>query len=325
MQIFLPQIGLFWVWRGNVRSRAGWLLKTIIVGVYIIDIALAGLWLYLPWLTPAFYMLLLFSASYQAYRTVASSKKWLPTWTIGEVLRTTISFVWATVLIGHTAYLFSGWRLPDAVAVELKFPLDNGTYYVTNGGTNRILNEHLAPAAMMSAGFYVEAYAVDILKLESLGRRGSATVPHDLFEYEIYGEPVYAPCSGTVVHSEGGLPDLIPPDKDPSNAAGNHIIIACKGVLVILQHLKNGSIRTSIGQSVERGQRIAKVGNSGLTSEPHLQIHAQRIGTQGLAGEPLPIKFNGRFLVRNSLVLRNPVHRGTIGMDAIFGGAAADE
>ena len=49
---------------------------------------------------------------------------------------------------------------------------------------------------------------------------------------------------------------------------------------------------------------IGQVGNSGNTSEPHLHIHAQRPAENDafLSGEPLPIRLNGRFLVRNDLL-----------------------
>jgi murein DD-endopeptidase MepM/ murein hydrolase activator NlpD len=47
---------------------------------------------------------------------------------------------------------------------------------------------------------------------------------------------------------------------------------------------------------VKEGQRIGRVGNSGNTSEPHLHIHAERDG----AG--VPLRFDGRFPVRNDLV-----------------------
>jgi hypothetical protein len=47
-----------------------------------------------------------------------------------------------------------------------------------------------------------------------------------------------------------------------------------------------------------------KVGNSGNTGEPHLHIHAQRPGPPGApwSGDPLPIRFDGRFLVRGERV-----------------------
>jgi murein DD-endopeptidase MepM/ murein hydrolase activator NlpD len=54
---------------------------------------------------------------------------------------------------------------------------------------------------------------------------------------------------------------------------------------------------------VQVGDMLGQVGNSGNTSQPHLHLHAERGGAadQILTGEGVPIEFEGRFLVRNSL------------------------
>ncbi|MGI9182408.1 MAG: hypothetical protein ACR2H9_18165 [Longimicrobiaceae bacterium] len=51
---------------------------------------------------------------------------------------------------------------------------------------------------------------------------------------------------------------------------------------------------------------LGRVGNSGNTTQPHLHIHGERGGTATsiLDGEGVPIRFDGHFLVRNSLVRR---------------------
>jgi hypothetical protein len=48
------------------------------------------------------------------------------------------------------------------------------------------------------------------------------------------------------------------------------------------------------------------VGNSGNSDEPHLHIHAQRPGVlwDPFKGDPLPMRFEGRFLVRNDRITR---------------------
>lgn len=104
-----------------------------------------------------------------------------------------------------------------------------------------------------------------------------------------------------------GLPDENAPHPDPENPAGNHVVVRCaqQGVDVLLAHVMNGSVAVKPGQSVEVGQFLGRVGNSGNSSEPHLHIHAVKTGSGSvLDGEGVPIRFDGRFLVRNSLVLR---------------------
>jgi murein DD-endopeptidase MepM/ murein hydrolase activator NlpD len=104
-----------------------------------------------------------------------------------------------------------------------------------------------------------------------------------------------------------GLKDLQPPATDPTHMAGNHVLLQCDSVWVLLGHLQRGSVRTSAGQQVRAGQMLGQVGNTGNTDEPHLHIHAQRPGSPDapLSGAPLPISFGGRFPARNSRI-RSP-------------------
>ncbi len=42
-----------------------------------------------------------------------------------------------------------------------------------------------------------------------------------------------------------------------------------------MAHLKKGSVRVKVGDVVSVGQEIARCGNSGNTSQPHLHIQVQ--------------------------------------------------
>lgn len=93
-------------------------------------------------------------------------------------------------------------------------------------------------------------------------------------------------------------------DTDREHMAGNHVILRCAGVDVLLGHLRPGSIGVSVGDRLQTGAVIAEVGNTGNSEEPHLHVHAQTPGTTEapMAGEPLPVRFDGRYLVRNQRV-----------------------
>lgn len=62
------------------------------------------------------------------------------------------------------------------------------------------------------------------------------------------------------------------------------------GVYSLLCHLKPGSIYVHVGQAVARGERIARCGNSGNTTEPHLHFQLQA-GRDFCAAPSLPIPF----------------------------------
>jgi len=94
--------------------------------------------------------------------------------------------------------------------------------------------------------------------------------------------------------------------RDGDHMAGNHVIIRCatnEDTFVGLAHLLAGSMRASVGDAARKGQPIARVGNSGNTTEPHLHIHA-KIGGESdcmLDGCGVPLRIRGRFLMRNDL------------------------
>ena len=136
------------------------------------------------------------------------------------------------------------------------------------------------------------------------GFRAKGLQPSDPAAYVIYGVPVYAPCSGVVKIAMDGLPDMPVPQKDRDHMAGNHVLLRCAGADVLLGHLQPGSLKVTAGDQIAVGQPIGAVGNSGNTGEPHLHIHAQQAGTtlEPISGNPLPIRMDGRFLVRNGLV-----------------------
>ena len=98
---------------------------------------------------------------------------------------------------------------------------------------------------------------------------------------------------------------MIPPEMDRQHMTGNHVILHCASAWVVLGHLKKGSVQVAAGQLVTQGLRLGRVGNTGNTGEPHLHIHAQRPGTEEapLSGEPLPIRFDQRYPVRNARIV----------------------
>ena len=89
---------------------------------------------------------------------------------------------------------------------------------------------------------------------------------------------------------------MVPLSMDKKRPLGNYVAINHEGTIVYLAHMMKGSLLVKKGDLVKVGQPIGKVGNSGNTSEPHLHMHAQK-ESQGV-----PITFNGKFLVRNTVI-----------------------
>lgn len=148
------------------------------------------------------------------------------------------------------------------------------------------------------------AWAVDVVAVEVLGLRATGIVPADSVRYLSFGRPVATPCGGTVVVSVDDQADLALPKSDVRNRAGNHIILECHGAHVVMAHLRRGFLLVTSGESVQEGQLLAHEGNAVATDEPHLHIHAQRPGRPWapMGGDPIPITFDGRFLLRGQRI-----------------------
>jgi hypothetical protein len=141
-----------------------------------------------------------------------------------------------------------------------------------------------------------------------------------LEDYWAYGADVLAPCDCLVVSVKDGIDDNRPRvETNPSEPFGNVIVLeAAPSIYVVLGHLLPNSVFVTPGQRVRSGQRIARVGNSGNSTEPHLHMHLQD-GTKLKAGDGVPLSFtgivqNGQLMNEATLlrgdVVHMPVERG---------------
>jgi len=304
-QLVVPISLLAWLAFARHAMKARAIAVTALVATYILAIGVAGLWLVLPWWLPF------------AYGAVV-------VWTIARQLRggdhrpqgpPAASRLVVTVSIGGLAVLLMGivglalaGRRPPGDSVDLTFPLGSGTYLVVNGGSQALINAHLGTLeSERFAPYRGQSYGVDLVRINRVGLRVLGLLPADPRAYVIYGDPVLAPCRGRVVFAEDGAADMPPPQADRAHMAGNHVILDCESVWIVLGHLQRGSVAVHVGQITELGHVLGLVGNSGNTGEPHLHVHAQRAGSTiaPLSGEPVPIRLGGRYLVRNDRVRAN--------------------
>ena len=81
-------------------------------------------------------------------------------------------------------------------------------------------------------------------------------------------------------------------DQDTTDIGGNRIILKhTPNEYSAICHLMPGSIKVQKGQTVKRGDVIAKCGNSGNTTEPH--VHFQIQSTAGFYScLGLPLRFS---------------------------------
>jgi hypothetical protein len=204
----------------------------------------------------------------------------------------------------YGARAVAGRALPPVEVVDIAMPFGPGRYLVGHGGSNPLVNGHMRTLDESVARFRPwrgQSYAVDFFGLGPWGLRARGLRPAVPTAYAIFGRSLHAPCAGRVIAAHGTAPDLEVPQQDAVNRLGNHVILDCDGVWIVLAHLRQGSVAVAPGDAVRTGARLGAVGNSGASSEPHLHIHAQRPAAEGappISGAPLPMRIAGRYLVR---------------------------
>jgi hypothetical protein len=278
-------------WRAKEPDRLLWVLKALYTGAFLAYLLQIGRWdlvsVHLRYAIPVAF----FAALLRSYRRVAG-KPWI------AAVRPRFSYTAAVLLTalfcGSFAWTLSA-RYYEGNAVSMKFPLQQGEFYVSHGGDAGIMNHHHAADA--------QRYALDIHELNAAGARANGLMPSELSSYVVFGTPVVSPCMGRVHAAVDRFADQRPGQRDREHVAGNHVVVACKSVLVLLAHLRSGSISVEEGATIAAGAVLGEVGNSGNTSEPHLHFHAVRDGSGDvLSGLGVPVTFGGTFPVRNAVL-----------------------
>ncbi|WP_405404406.1 M23 family metallopeptidase [Streptomyces sp. NBC_01104] len=109
--------------------------------------------------------------------------------------------------------------------------------------------------------------------------------------FPAFGAPLLAVADGTVVHASHGRRDHLSRNSmpalvylmvieasirdvlGPGSIVGNHIVLDLgDGTYALYAHLRRGSLRVRVGDSVRTGQQLAECGNSGNSTEPHVHF-----------------------------------------------------
>jgi murein DD-endopeptidase len=140
-------------------------------------------------------------------------------------------------------------------------------------------------------------YAIDFIALPQDGALPAERPP----DSNGFGADVLAVADGTVTIAVDGVPDATPPPISLEQASGNHVAIDLgRGRFAFYEHLQMGSVKVKAGDTVTRGQVIARLGSSGSSSiGPHLHFHVSDASST-LAAEGMPFVFRqftkvGRF------------------------------
>ena len=148
----------------------------------------------------------------------------------------------------------------------------HGNWYVVNGGITKDTSH--------SWEILPQRFACDFLIVDDEGKTYVGE-RENLHSYYCYGKDILAPADGTVVSVRDNFPDcrIMPdgqPDPETPDIGGNRIVIRhSENEYSVICHLMPKSIAVEKGQKVKRGDVIAKCGNSGNTTEPHVHFQVQ--------------------------------------------------
>jgi len=144
-----------------------------------------------------------------------------------------------------------------------------------------------------------QRYAIDWVQFKTVdGVRTTWTGPQDRNEsYFCYDQPIHSVAAGKVVGTLDGLAENVPHSGkfafplDFINAAGNHVVVEIAPERYVLYaHMRPGSVRVKVGDTVATGDVLGHVGNTGSSSEPHLRMHIDD-HPSFLGGNGVPYEF----------------------------------
>lgn len=195
----------------------------------------------------------------------------------------------------------------DPVVLELPF----GGRWRTEMSPARRIPSHGTSAFGMS-------HAIDFVAIDERGRSASrswrsalATEPPQIFIG--FGADILAPIAGRVVRVHDGENDhvarrsqltLVPyalgqagrARRGHAALAGNHVVLelAPGGPVVLLAHLRRGSVRVAVGQRLRAGDIVGACGNSGNSTEPHVHLQvSDSMDWERARGVPLAFRLAG--------------------------------
>jgi len=177
------------------------------------------------------------------------------------------------------SYLLAPWQLAARPLPVLGAPV-RGTGWLAINGCCSTRGAHRGAVLPVDGTLYdAQRFAIDWVRIGADGRMFSGD-PSKVESYLAYDAPLLAVADATVVDVLDSLDDQVPPTlPDPQtitidNVDGNHVILDLgNGVYALYAHVKKGSITVKPGERVRRGQELARLGNTGNSSAPHLHLH----------------------------------------------------
>ncbi len=206
---------------------------------------------------------------------------------------------------------------PEKDGLEIVFPFLSGKYLVTDGGNSRLsrlMNYHFHSAMHKRKKTNNSMlFATDIIRLD---KQSYSFMPEINEGYSIFGEVVVSPMSGTVVKVVNEIEDNLTYSGSYPYNTGNTIVIQKDDMYLLLGHLKKGSIKVFLGDTVKANDPLAQAGNSGYSERPHLHFQLIKSSNENYwNGTGISMEYKGINLYKNRVVIIESEHFKVSGLE----------
>jgi hypothetical protein len=179
----------------------------------------------------------------------------------------------------NVSYVEANVNVSNRTAKVISPPLKGNKWLALNGPSNNDYHHRWTVMYFNGIPYLSQRFGID---WASFGKNnmGFRNEGHKNADYFCYGDGVYSVADGTVVDVRKGLPDNTPLADSHAvpitagTAGGNYVIVDIGDhIYAYYAHLIPSSIRVRVGQKVEKGQLLGRLGNTGNSSGPHLHFH----------------------------------------------------
>ncbi|MFF2137947.1 M23 family metallopeptidase [Streptomyces sp. NPDC058193] len=192
----------------------------------------------------------------------------------------------AAILIGLLVDRSGAGPAADRPAVEVGPPV-TGRWSALNSPADKVPSH--------GTHGYGQTYAIDIVAEPEEGSRPPFRwlwpLARSNRDFPAFGAPLVAVADGTVVRAGDGMRDHLSRNSGPALAylllveaplrdmagarwiVGNHLVLDLgDGTYAAYAHLRRGSLQVRAGDTVRAGRMLARCGNSGNSTEPHVHF-----------------------------------------------------
>ncbi len=161
--------------------------------------------------------------------------------------------------------------------IVIRAPIRGTNWLAANGPSNTSLHRR-AMLPVNGQPHIGQRYAIDWIQLGADGKSFTGD-EHNNRSYHAWDQEVHAVANGKIVEVRDGIPENVPNSGKlavPINydtLAGNHVIQEIgDGHFAAYAHLRPGTLKVKVGDTVHAGDVLGHLGNTGNSTEPHLHF-----------------------------------------------------